>query len=267
MESCGVTMWCMGRLFIEPKALGSRDISVNVTYLHFYKIPPTPSIILKNSTLDWNKHSTLNTSNIKHFKLETLQIPNTYTMSHSPISYISSDDAAVFPDCSQFFQNNQSFDTREAAETWVRAVGRENNIFFAISHSKPRHVYMSCERGGSYRNSSSSDPEVKSRNAVGTKKHNCQFQVKLHERYPGEWRVAIREGHEKHNHALGNYPHGHTSSSKLNDKEFLRVIEMLQCGMPPREILRKLKKEFTNNCSVLRHIYNADQKYQRMEMG
>ena len=187
-------------------------------------------------------------------------------MSISP-EYISSDDASDFPDCSHYFHNNETFDTREAAENWVRAIGRENNIFFTISHSKPKHVYMGCECGGDYRYTTSTSSEGKSRNGVGSKKHNCPFQVKLSERYPGEWRISIREGHEQHNHALGNNPHWHTSSSKLTDEEFARVIEMLKCGMSPRETLRQLKQEFKSNCSSLRHIYNADQKYQRMEMG
>lgn len=114
-------------------------------------------------------------------------------MSHASNSYISSDGEPEFPDCSSFFQNNQTFDTREAAETWVRDIGVQNNIFFTISHSKPRHVYMGCERGGEYRNTASTDPVVKSRSSVGSKKLKCPFEVKLHERYPGVWRVFVGE--------------------------------------------------------------------------
>ena len=126
---------------------------------------------------------------------------------------------------------------------------------------------MGCERGGDYRNTALSDPEMKSRNAVGSKKRNCPFEVKLHERFPGAWRVFVREGHEKHNHAPGNYPHGHTSVTKLTDEKYARVVEMLKCGMEPRQILSQLKKDFPGTCSNLRHIYNADQKHQRTEMG
>ena len=179
-------------------------------------------------------------------------------MSHAPDSYISSDGEPEFPDCSSFFQNNQTFDTREAAETWVRDIGVQNNIFFMISHSKARHVYMGCERGGEYRNTASTDPEVKSRSSVGLKKLKCPFEVKLHERYPGVWRVFLREGHEKHNHALGNSPHRHTSATKLTDEKYARVIEMLQCGMAPRQILDQLNQNFPGTCTNLRQIYNAD---------
>ena len=192
---------------------------------------------------------------------------NTYTISNAPSSHISSDNESDFPDCSLYFKNNQVFESREAAETWVRDIGRANNIFFTISHSKPRHVYMGCERGGNYRNTISNNPDVKVRNAIGSKKNNCPFEVKLHERFQGAWRVYVREGHEKHNHELGNYPHGHTSVTKLTPEKFARVVELLQCGMAPRQILSQLKKDFPGTCSNLRHIYNADQKHQRTEMG
>ena len=50
---------------------------------------------------------------------------------------------------------------------------------------------------------------------------------------------VLGKGHDRHNHALGNSPHGHTSATKLTDEKYAQVIELLQCGMPPRQILHQ----------------------------
>lgn len=57
------------------------------------------------------------------------------------------------------------------------------------------------------------------------------------------------------------------SATKLTGKKYDRVIEMLKCGMAPRQILDQLNQDFPGTCTNLRQIYNAGQKYQRLEMG
>ena len=128
-------------------------------------------------------------------------------------------------------------------------------MFFAITHSRENLVYMGCESAGAHRPTIPRSANAKGRNSSGSKKQSCMFQVKLHAREPGRWRIVIADGRQRHNHDLGNYAHWHTSTARLTDQERVRVVQMLRSGMTPIQSLVQLQDEFRNNCSTLQHIY------------
>ena len=74
------------------------------------------------------------------------------------------------PDCTDIFIAPHIFGTRREAENWVRVIGRENNMFFAITHSRENLVYMGCESAGAHRPTIPRNANAKGRNSSGSKK-------------------------------------------------------------------------------------------------
>lgn len=90
-------------------------------------------------------------------------------------------------DVGHLFQTEQIFQSRQELETFVREVGKNNNIGVAVTNSKggkgngsgDAYVYFGCERSLSYRQNKnkSSEPQVKKRNS-GTKRCQCPFRIR-----------------------------------------------------------------------------------------
>ena len=178
-----------------------------------------------------------------------------------------------FPDYGFVFMTDRYFDDREALIKWVRDAGMKYRMYFAILGSirgtglGHGRVRICCERSGSYRPMLSVRENAKRRTCTSTKKNNCPFELLGVEQVGGKWNVVVDVNKSKHNHELGLYEQGHTSSAKLSGDEFQRVIELRRSNMMPKQILKQLKIENPNNACTIKHIENALQKNKKQEMG
>ena len=128
-------------------------------------------------------------------------------------------DGREYEDYNHLFHNLGSFPSREEAQKVVIRIGRDNNMFFTVASSKKSRVYMGCERGGKYRETICKNEDGVPRRRSGTKKNNCQFQIKLKKKAEGEWVIKTSENRGRHNHHIGDYPNWHTSAVKLSQSE------------------------------------------------
>jgi hypothetical protein len=70
----------------------------------------------------------------------------------------------------------------------------------------------------------------------------------------GVW--AVRKISGNHNHELGGNLVGHAMKRRLSELEKAKVRALDGQGLAPKDILCILRKEFANNHSTAREIYN-----------
>ncbi|KAL8488728.1 hypothetical protein ACS0TY_024860 [Phlomoides rotata] len=99
---------------------------------------------------------------------------------------------------------------------------------------KKAHVFLACERGGSYRrwkektkvkgaNNDDDEEPVKGRE-MGTKKCECPFLLKRTQLSPTEWALEVKCG--THNHPITSYLEGHSYVGRPSTEEGEFVIDM-----------------------------------------
>lgn len=174
--------------------------------------------------------------------------------------HIVNDDTEDFPDVSHFFATDDVFASREEVEAWIRAIGKEQNMYFKNSRQKTRangckRLWFGCERGGVYKYDGELDEA--DRNLRGTKKIECPFEVIAVENTHGKWKVIIKKEKGKHNHQLSDYHQWHRSETAFTEKEFGMIKELSHANIKGKQILNAIKKENPENCSSLRQVQKS----------
>lgn len=100
---------------------------------------------------------------------------------------------------------------------------------------------------------------------TGVKKCGCHFQLKGMKLFDtgDDWVVEVVCG--VHNHLAATYLEGHSFPGRLRKDRISLVIEMSKTLARPGEMLQALKQRDPRNCSTLKTVYNARDRYKVAE--
>ncbi|KAD2394117.1 hypothetical protein E3N88_41094 [Mikania micrantha] len=97
------------------------------------------------------------------------------------------------------------------------------------------------------------------RRRSGSKKIGCPFKlVGVYNEKRLVWQLEVRN--DEHNHEAAQHLEGHPFVRRLSQDEQKMVAQLTEQHMDPRNILSTIKKQNPDNVSVIRDIYNAQQK-------
>jgi hypothetical protein len=128
----------------------------------------------------------------------------------------------------------------------------QEGVVLTIKTSKEKQVVMKCDQGGEYVNMLNLTDETRQRE-THTRRTGCEFQI-VCSSVKGVW--AVRKILGSHNHELGGNLAGHAVKHRLSELEKAKVRALGGQGLAPKDILCILRKEFTNNHSMAKEIYN-----------
>ncbi len=128
----------------------------------------------------------------------------------------------------------------------------QEGVVLTINISKEKRVVMKCDRGGEYVNMLNLMDETRQRE-MHTRRTGCEFEI-ICSSVKGVW--AVRKISSSHNHELGGNLAGHAVKCHLSKLEKAKVRTLGGQGLAPKDILCILRKEFANNHSTTREIYN-----------
>ncbi len=128
----------------------------------------------------------------------------------------------------------------------------EEGVVLTIKISKEKRVVMKCDRGGEYVNMLNLTDETCQRE-THTRWTGYEFEIVCFS-VKGVW--AVRKISGNHNHELGGNLVGHAMKRRLSELEKAKVRALDGQGLAPKDILCILRKEFANNHSTAREIYN-----------
>ena len=113
-------------------------------------------------------------------------------------------------------------------------------------------VILICDRGREYK-------ATNTIRATGSKKINCSFQLegKYSKEY-NHWMLKVIC--DEHNHPPAQHLEGHPFARRLSVDETRLVADLTRKNVTPRNILSTLKEQNKNNVSVIKTVYNAQQK-------
>ena len=149
------------------------------------------------------------------------------------------------------------FPNRDSLIAYVRSFGASNGYGISIIRSKPRKVYLGCDRGGKYRNRLNLTDETRRKN-TSSRLINCPFSVCGKEENDNVWTLSIRN--PAHNHEPSESLPAHPSLRRLSKQAKERVKEMTKAGARPREILSSLRQNDPSISTISRDIYNLRKK-------
>ncbi|KAL8195352.1 hypothetical protein R6Q57_025755 [Mikania cordata] len=162
------------------------------------------------------------------------------------------------------FSTDMVFKTRQDLFDWVQKVERSLGYVIVTKRSRTHasgvmsKVFLKCDRGGTYKSKSSSLRKS------ATKKTNCPFEVvgKYLKMYD-IWTLRVICG--EHNHEPSLRMEGHPYAMRLSANENRLVFDLSRKNVKPQAILSALKEHNKNNVSTLKTIYNARQKFRRIQ--
>lgn len=140
---------------------------------------------------------------------------------------------------------------------WVNNVARSVGVVIIKKRSKTsktkevRKVWLQCERGGVYNDTSSSRESL-------TKKIGCPFELVACRNANKSWNLTVLCG--THTHANASNFEGHAFAMRLNDDEKKLVAELTKANVAPRNILSIIKDRNENNFSAITNVYNERHK-------
>jgi len=129
---------------------------------------------------------------------------------------------------------------------------KQEGVVLTIKTSKEKRVVMKCDRGGEYVNMLNQMDETHQRE-MHTRWTGCEFEI-VYLLVKGVW--AVRKILGSHNHELGGNLASHAVKRHLSELEKAKVRALGGQGLAPKDILCILRKEFANNHSTAREIYN-----------
>lgn len=155
-----------------------------------------------------------------------------------------------------------SFATREELIEHVGDFAVSQGYVVTIKQSKKdRVVVLGCDRGGVYRNRRKAveidSTECARKRKTGSRLTNCPFEL-LGKKDDGVWVLTIKVG--THNHEPLNDISEHPSARRFKEDEILRIKEMTEAGLKPRQILKRLRQSNPELLSTPKHVYNVKAK-------
>jgi len=128
----------------------------------------------------------------------------------------------------------------------------QEGVVLTIKTSKEKRVVMKCDQGGEYVNMLNLTDETCQRE-MHTRRIGCEFEI-VCSSVKGVWAVHKISGN--HNHKLGGNLASHAMKHHLSELEKAKLRALGGQGLAPKDILYILHKEFANNHSTAREIYN-----------
>lgn len=126
---------------------------------------------------------------------------------------------------------------------------------------KDRVVVLGCDRGGVHRSrrktSETDSVECNKKRKSGSRYTNCPFEV-LGRNDDGVWYLIIKDG--THNHEPLKDITEHPAARRFTEDEVLRIKQMTEAGLKPRQILKKLRQINPDLLSTPKHVYNVKAK-------
>ena len=144
----------------------------------------------------------------------------------------------------------------------TRLYYEKKGIVLTIKTSKENRVVLKCDRGGDYFNELVLTDESRQR-GTHTRRIGCPFVI-VCSSVNGFW--AIRNVSGNHNHEVGLNLGGHAVKRRLSECEKVRVRDLYEQGVVPRDILSIIRKEFSNGYVTARDIYNETAKSRKEEL-
>ncbi|KAD2139051.1 hypothetical protein E3N88_30247 [Mikania micrantha] len=140
---------------------------------------------------------------------------------------------------------------------WMKSRAVNNSYIVVTARSKKKgdvvkKVWLVCNRSGEHKT-------VATRRRSGSKKIGCPFKmVGVYNEKRLVWQLEVRN--DEHNHEAAQHLEGHPFVRRLSQDEHKMVGQLTEQHMDPRNILSTIKKQNPDNVSVIRDIYNAQQK-------
>ncbi|KAL9238499.1 hypothetical protein vseg_012912 [Gypsophila vaccaria] len=158
-----------------------------------------------------------------------------------------------------------SFASREQLMEHVGDFGMSQGYVVTIKSSqRDIDVVIGCDRGGYYREkrktSETDSAESSRRRKTGSKLTNCPFS--LYGRMEnGVWVLSVRNG--THNHEPLKDISEHPASRRFTEDEILQIKEMMEAGLKPRQILKRMKKKYPDLLFTPKQVYNLKTKFKQ----
>lgn len=155
-----------------------------------------------------------------------------------------------------------SFANREQLIEHVGDFAISQGYVVSIKKSrKDRVVVLGCDRGGVHRTrnrTSETEPAECTRKRKNGSRHiNCPFEV-MGKYDNGVWYLIVKDG--THNHEPLKDISEHPAARRFTEDEVIRIKEMTEAGLKPRQILKKLKQSNPELLSTPKHLYNVKTK-------
>ncbi|XP_021717237.1 methylmalonate-semialdehyde dehydrogenase [acylating], mitochondrial-like [Chenopodium quinoa] len=126
---------------------------------------------------------------------------------------------------------------------------------------KDKAVVLGCDRGGVHRNKRKSSvtesAECTRKRKISSRNVNCPFEV-MGKNDGGMWYIIVKNG--THNHEPMKDIAEHPAARRFTEDEVLRIKEMTEAGLKPRQILKKLRQSNPELLSTPKHLYNVKTK-------
>ncbi|CAI9294509.1 unnamed protein product [Lactuca saligna] len=161
------------------------------------------------------------------------------------------------------FSTDQMFRSREELFEWTQNTAHSLGYVIITKRSKAYvngfvyKVILACDRSGEYKATNTS-------RVSGSRKTNCKFELQgKYSKVSDRWTLRVKC--DEHNHALAQHMEGHPFARRLSVDENRLVANLIRKHVAPRHILSTLKEQNENNVSVIKTIYNAQQKIRMHE--
>jgi hypothetical protein len=144
------------------------------------------------------------------------------------------------------------FATRKELIEDLRNNYEQEGVVLTIKTSKEKRVVLKCDRGREYINVLNLIDETRQKE-THTRLTSYDFEI-VCSSVKGVW--AVHKIFGNHNHELGGNLAGHAVKRHLNELEKAKVRAFGGQGLAPKDIICIVCKEFTNNHSTAKEIYN-----------
>lgn len=138
------------------------------------------------------------------------------------------------------------FSQRHEIVEWVKYYCKERGAVLTTKTSKDNRIELKCDLGGQYKAKKQSSTNSSSR-LIG-----CTYVI-VCSRKKSVWGVRKVKG--SHNHDLSLDVSGHVVARRPNKAEKEKIRKLRESGLPPKEIVSQLKKEFNNNLITTKEVY------------
>lgn len=152
----------------------------------------------------------------------------------------------------------QVFNSRQDLIDWARNVAFSLGFVIVIkrsrrdSHGDPCEVVLQCDCGGIHKGNNTSSKHT------GTRKTNCPFGLVGNHLGNDCWTLTVNC--EAHNHDFALHLEGHAYARRLSQTEAQLVEDLSANNVKPRDILSTIKKQYPDNVSTKKTVYNQCQK-------
>ncbi|XP_077248827.1 L10-interacting MYB domain-containing protein-like [Tasmannia lanceolata] len=155
------------------------------------------------------------------------------------------------------------FKSREALLEHVRSFSKTQGYIVTIAKSKKNYnVILGCDRGGKYRKRLET---FDSQRATCSRVIGCPFEIEGRRMTDGSWILMVNNG--EHNHEASKDISAHPYSRRFSGEDVLRIKEMINAGVQPRQIITALRNDNPDLLATPRDVYNLKAKIRKVYLS